>query len=72
MNALADINKRVGFRLLTKFGTKGAINLGKAIPLVGGLIGGTVDGLSTNIVGNTARDLFLPNATSPRLMKDVV
>ena len=69
---LADINKRVGFRLLTKFGTKGAINLGKAIPLVGGLIGGTVDGLSTNIVGNTARDLFLPNATSPRLMKDVV
>lgn len=68
---IADINKRVGFRLLTKFGTKGAINLGKAIPLVGGLIGGTVDGISTNIVGNTARDLFFPNATNLSNIKDV-
>lgn len=58
------INKAVGFRLLTKFGTTGAINLGKAIPLIGGVIGGTVDGVSTNTIGNIARDLFvLPNAT---------
>ncbi|MFG1172182.1 EcsC family protein [Erwiniaceae bacterium CAU 1747] len=53
------INKRVGFRLLTKFGEKGAINLGKMIPLVGGVIGGTFDGISTNIVGNIARKTFI-------------
>jgi hypothetical protein len=29
---LIDINKKVGFRLLTKFGTKGAINLVRGIP----------------------------------------
>lgn len=69
---LIEINKRVGFRLFTKFGTKGVINLGKAIPLVGGVIGASFDGISTNIVGNTARDLFLPNAQFSRLMKDVV
>ncbi|WP_228278790.1 EcsC family protein [Acinetobacter indicus] len=69
---LIEINKRVGFRLFTKFGTKGVINLGKAIPLVGGVIGASFDGISTNIVGNTARDLFLPNAQSSILMKDVV
>lgn len=53
------INKQVGFRLLTKFGEKGAINLGKMIPIVGGIIGGTFDGLSTNIVGNVARKTFI-------------
>ncbi|WP_446469678.1 EcsC family protein [Xenorhabdus stockiae] len=53
------INKLVGFRLLTKFGEKGAINLGKMIPLVGGVIGGTFDGISTNVVGNVARKTFI-------------
>lgn len=56
---ITAINKRVGFRLLTKFGEKGAINLGKMIPLVGGVIGGTFDGVSTNIVGNIARKTFI-------------
>ncbi|MDM1756779.1 EcsC family protein [Acinetobacter sp. 251-1] len=63
---LIEINKRVGFRLFTKFGTKGVINLGKAIPLVGGVIGASFDGISTNIVGNTARDLFFHNQSSKR------
>ena len=55
---ITQINQKVGFRLVTKFGEKGVINLGKAIPIIGGIIGGTVDTISTNIVGNTARDLF--------------
>lgn len=53
------INKHVGFRLLTKFGEKGAINLGKMIPLIGGVIGGAFDGISTNVVGNIARETFI-------------
>ncbi len=53
------INKAVGIRLVTKFGEKGIINLGKAVPLVGGLIGGAVDGVGTNIIGNTAKKLFI-------------
>ncbi len=56
---ITQINQKVGFRLITKFGEKGAINLGKAIPFIGGVIGGTFDAVSTNIVGNTARDLFV-------------
>lgn len=56
---LIEINKRVGFRLLTKFGEKGVINLGKAIPLLGGLIGGSFDAYATNKVGNVARDTFI-------------
>ena len=40
---LIAINQKVGFRMLTKFGETGAINIGKAIPVVGGVIGGGFD-----------------------------
>ena len=33
---LTAINKKVGFRLVTKFGQKGVINLGKMVPITGG------------------------------------
>ena len=56
---LKNINKRVGVRLITKFGEKGIINLGKAIPLVGGIIGGTIDGVTTNTIGETAKKCFI-------------
>ncbi|MGD6804474.1 EcsC family protein [Rossellomorea aquimaris] len=56
---ITKINQAVGFRLLTKFGQKGAINLGKMVPIAGGLIGGTVDAVSTNTIGNVARKLFI-------------
>jgi uncharacterized protein (DUF697 family) len=53
------INQKVGFRLATKFGEKGVVNLGKAVPIIGGLIGGTVDSVSTNTIGNIARNAFI-------------
>ncbi|MBB3701249.1 EcsC family protein [Flammeovirga yaeyamensis] len=56
---IVAINQKVGFKLVTKFGEKGAINLGKAIPLVGGIIGGTFDSVSTNAIGNVARKTFI-------------
>ena len=58
---ISAINQKVGFRLLTKFGEKGAINIGKAIPLVGGLIGGSFDLITTNVIGNVARNTFIGN-----------
>lgn len=56
---LTAINQKVGFRLITKFGEKGVINLGKAVPLVGGIIGGSLDSITTNTIGNVARDTFI-------------
>lgn len=56
---LLSINKKVGFQLLAKTGGQGAVNLGKAVPLMGGLIGGTFDVAMTNIIGNVARDVFI-------------
>jgi hypothetical protein len=56
---IVAINQKVGFRLLTKFGEKGAINIVKAVPIVGGLIGGGLDLFATNTIGNVARDTFI-------------
>lgn len=56
---LTKINQAVGFRLVTKFGTKGLVNLHKAIPLIGGFVGGSVDALSTYAIAQAAKALFL-------------
>ena len=60
---LVAINRAVGFRLLTKFGEKGVINLGKAVPVVGGIVGATFEAVSTNGVGNVARDTFIESVS---------
>lgn len=57
---LTKINQWVGFRLVTKAGEKGVLNLSKAVPFIGGIIGGGVDIAATNIIGNVARDFFVP------------
>lgn len=56
---LTKINQAVGFRLVTKFGTKGAINLGKMVPLVGGVVGGGFDFFSTKAVAKNAYKTFI-------------
>ncbi|MBQ8084184.1 MAG: EcsC family protein [Clostridia bacterium] len=57
--ALIRINQKVGFRFLTKFGEKGVVNLGKMIPVVGGIIGGGVDLFGARIVAKRAYKMFI-------------
>ena len=56
---LRAINQKIGIKLFTKFGEKGIINLGKGVPLIGGVVGGGFDFLSTSIVANKAIKEFL-------------
>ena len=58
-SVLTKINQKVGFRFLTKFGTKGLINIGKAVPIVGGVIGGGFDFAETKIIANRAYKMFI-------------
>lgn len=55
---LIEINKKVGFRLLTKAGTKGVVNLTKLAPIIGGVVGGGVNYTSTRAVGAWAMKNF--------------
>ena len=56
---LTKINQAVGFRLVTKFGEKGLVNIHRAIPVLGGIVGGSVDALSTYAIAKAAKALFL-------------
>jgi hypothetical protein len=55
-----EINKRVGFRLITKAGEKGVVNVAKMVPLVGGVVGAGFDGFFVNSCGKAAQTLFSP------------
>ncbi len=52
--ALTAINQKVGFRLITKFGEKGVVNLGKMVPVVGAIVGGSFDLVETKMIANRA------------------
>lgn len=56
---LTKINQKVGFRLVTKFGTKGIINIGKMIPVIGAIVGGAFDFTETKIIADRAYKLFI-------------
>ena len=55
---LTKINQKVGFRFLTKFGSKGLVNLGKLVPGVGAVVGGGLDLIETKIIANRAYNWF--------------
>ena len=55
---LTKINQKVGFRFVTKFGTKGVVNLGKLIPGVGAVIGGGLDLVETKIIAERSYKWF--------------
>jgi len=55
---LIEINKKVGFRLITKAGEKGVINLMKIVPLVGGVVSGAVDSQFVNSCAKTAKGML--------------
>ena len=55
---LTKINQKVGFRFITKFGTKGIVNLGKLLPGVGAIVGGGLDLVETKIIAERAYKWF--------------
>lgn len=55
---LTKINQKVGFRFITKFGTKGIINMGKLVPGVGAVIGSSLDLVETKAIGDRTYKWF--------------
>lgn len=59
ITVIREVNKKAGFMLLAKYGTKrSVVTLAKGVPLVGGVVGGTVDATMTGVVGRTAKSMF--------------
>lgn len=55
---LTKINQKVGFRFITKFGTKGIVNLGKLLPGVGAVVGGGLDFVETKLIAQRSYKWF--------------
>ena len=58
-STIKKINQKVGFRLFTKFGNTGVVNLGKMVPLVSGVIDGTYDATTTKVIAKAAKEFFV-------------
>ncbi len=56
---LTKINQKVGFRLLTKFGEKGTINLVQMVPVAGGVVSGGFDFVTTKSIAQKAYNTFI-------------
>ena len=55
----ASINRRVGYRLFTKFGSRSAVSIGKAVPIVGGIVSGSLDFVETRLIAERAYNMFI-------------
>lgn len=58
--ALVEINKRIGAKLITKVGQKVVLRFPRAVPVLGGVVGGSLDAVVCRMVGRTAKTLFMP------------
>jgi hypothetical protein len=59
---IREINKKAGFYLVAKYGTKrSALTLVKFVPGVGGLVGGSIDAGLTKYIGSQAKKAFAPD-----------
>jgi uncharacterized protein (DUF697 family) len=66
---LMAINRAAGGALLSRAARGGALNLSKAIPLVGGAISGGVDAYMCRAVGLAAREVFRTIPLQPHVEK---
>jgi uncharacterized protein (DUF697 family) len=57
---LVEINKRIGARLLAKASQRLILRFPRAVPVVGGVVGGTLDAVVCRMVGRTAKKMFEP------------
>lgn len=60
---IGRINSAVGKRLISKFSEKGIIQLGKLVPLAGGILSAAVDGAMSHMIAKVAIKTFLKPET---------
>lgn len=58
--ALVEVNKRIGARLLATVSQRVVLKFPRAVPVVGGVVGGSLDAVVCRMVGRTAKSLFRP------------
>ncbi len=56
---VAKIAEKVSTNIASKTGQKSVTSLGKAVPVLGGVVGGSYDAITTRVVGKVAKKIFI-------------
>jgi hypothetical protein len=59
---LVEVNKRIGARLLANVGARVLMKVPRAVPILGGVVGGSLDAVVCRKTGRSAKALFRPPA----------
>lgn len=59
---LVEVNKRIGAKLVAQVGQRVLLKVPRAVPVLGGFVGGALDAVVCRKVGATAKQLFRPPA----------
>ncbi len=62
----AKIAEKVSASIASKTGEKSVTSLGKAVPVLGGVVGGSYDAITTRVVGKVAKKIFIDKQTSEK------
>lgn len=62
----AKIAEKVSTNIASKTGQKSVTSLGKAVPVLGGVVGGSYDAITTRVVGKVAKKIFIDKQTSEK------
>lgn len=62
----AKIAEKVSTSIASKTGEKSVTSLGKAVPVLGGVVGGSYDAITTRVVGKVAKKIFINKQTSEK------
>lgn len=60
----AKIAEKVSTNIASKTGQKSVTTLGKAVPVLGGVVGGSYDAITTRVVGKVAKKIFIDKQAS--------
>jgi hypothetical protein len=61
---LVEVNKRIAARLVAQVGQRVVLRFPRAVPVFGGVVGGSLDAVVCRKVGRTAKMLFRPPSGS--------
>lgn len=62
----AKIAEKVSTNIASKTGQKSVTSLGKAVPVLGGVVGGSYDAITTRVVGKVAKKIFIDKQASEK------
>lgn len=62
----AKIAEKVSANIASKTGQKSVTSLGKAVPVLGGVVGGSYDAITTRVVGKVAKKIFIDKQASEK------